>query len=275
MENVIKKENNKKFSQASRLSFRGVCVCIFVVLLIASALAVRMPVMDMRTRVLLLVTLFFGIFTVFTFTLKYIGNHPAAFYPIVIFLVMVSVWYVLDNKPFDTDMLRVSYRTRLNDFVGVKYVMGGESSVGIDCSGLARTALWQSMIRQGLKEVNPKLLGPMLWNFWWRDLSVQDILNGKYGYTEKIGQASKLAGYNNKKLKIGDMAVVGSTSQVLIYMGEDKWIEANPDDKKVVINKADAHSKRPYFNMNTILIRWRVFDAKDSKNSESNKLKKL
>ena len=241
-------------------SLRIACLWIFGLLLIASAVAVRLPVMDTHVRVLLLVTLFFGVFTGIVFLLKYIANRPTALYPVVILCVLGIVWSVLANKPFDPVLMRDSYSRRLEEFVGVKYVWGGESSVGIDCSGLARTALWQSMLRQGFKELNPRLLGPALWEFWWRDMSSQDMLRGKYGYTKTIGQANKLAGYNTDKLSVGDLAVAGGGSHVLIYYGQGRWIEANPDDRKVVVNKATAGSKRPYFNMAVTFKRWWMFE---------------
>ena len=117
---------------------------------------------------------------------------------------------------------------------------GGETTNGIDCSGLARVALWQAMMRQGIREVNPGCWARNLWNFWWTDMSTADILRGKHGYTKVIGYAPKVAGYDTSKLKIGDMAVAGR-AHVMIYCGKGEWIEASPTDGKVVVNSRAGH----------------------------------
>lgn len=238
------------------------------ILILASAIAVRLPVMTAHVRILLLVTLFFTIFTGFVFLSRYIGNHPNVLYPIVVLFFLVMLWGALANKPYDSQALRDAYQRRLEEFVGVKYVWGGESTFGVDCSGLARTALWQGMLRQGVKEANPRLLGSMLWNFWWHDVSARDMLRGKYGYTRPMGKTDKLAGYTNHDLKVGDLAITNDGVHVLVYYGDNKWIEASPDDKKVVINEATAGSRRPYFNMAVTLIRWRAFDPPKDANSD-------
>jgi len=55
------------------------------------------------------------------------------------------------------------------------------------------------------------------------------------------------------------MALAGS-AHVLIYYGKGRWIEANPEDGKVVINPAPRTSKRSYFNARVTLVRWRFLE---------------
>ena len=241
------------------LSFRALCAWIMGILLLACGIGVRISPMTGHVRVMLAVTLLFSAFTGFVFLFSAIGKRPAIVWPTVFFLVLFVVWDVLGSKPPDANALREVYYKRLHAFIGTPFAPGGETNVGIDCSGLARTALWQAMGREGIKEANPRLLGEKLWSFWWHDVSAGDIDEDKYGYTRVIGHASKLAGYDTSLLEIGDMAVASGT-HVMVYYGKGQWIEASPHDGKVVVNKAPASSKRGYFQVPVRLIRWRIFD---------------
>lgn len=243
------------------LTFRALCACILGVLLLACGIGVRVSPMTAHVRILLATTLFFFIFTCIVYLFSTIGRRPATVWPAVFFVALFVVWAVLGDKPPDTESLREVYYKRLHAFIGTPFMWGGETDVGIDCSGLARAALWHAMIREGIKEVNPRLLGTKLWEFWWRDLSARDIDEGKYGYTEVIGHADKLAGYDTSELEIGDMAVASGT-HVMVYYGKGQWIEASPVDEKVVVNKAPANSKRDYFEVPVRLIRWRIFEER-------------
>lgn len=243
------------------LSFRALCAWILGVLLVLCGIVVRVSPMDTRVRVLLAATLFFTIFTFLVFLLSLIGKRPAWIFPTIFFLTLFVLWSVLGNKPPDKVALRVAYSNRLNAYLGAPFVWGGEAVTGIDCSGLARASLWQAMVRQGVKEFNPRLLGPTLWRFWWRDVGARNLDEGKYGYTKVIGYAKKLAGYNTSKLRVGDMAVSDKT-HVMVYFGRGAWIEASPTDKKVVINKAPASSKRGWFNEPVTFVRWWILDGK-------------
>jgi hypothetical protein len=240
-------------------SFRRVCGLIFVVLMLVLAVAVRISIMSTGVRVLLVVTLMWGLFVVLLHLLRFLKSYHGAVYPVLFFLVFAILWNVLGNKPYDVNMLRAADVKRLTAFRDVRFVWGGETTNGIDCSGLARVAMWQAMLRQGIRELNPRLLGTNLWKFWWRDMSAGDIGRGKYGYTKVIGHASKLAGYDTSSLKPADMAVADS-AHVMIYFGKGRWIEANPDDKKVVVNSAPANSNRSWFKVPVTLVRWRFLE---------------
>lgn len=241
-------------------AFRRLCLLVFGILLVASAVAVRAPVMSNSVRLILVVTFLFGCFTGLLYLIRVFSEHSRLLYPAFFFLAFLAVWAVLGSRPPEEAMLRQRYCSRLRSFEGVRYVWGGETSRGIDCSGLARTALWQAMLHEGIKEANPHLLGPVLWKFWWRDMSARDILQGKYGYTHAIGEAEQVAGYDTSRLNPGDMAVTSDGVHVLIYSGKGQWIDAAPDDAEVTISKAPANSKRGWYRVPVTFVRWRILE---------------
>lgn len=258
MGRAIKNENDN-ISAKKQWSFRSLCGSVFLLLIFASSVAVRASVMTSAVRLLLAATFLFSIFTGIVYLCCFLKHRYQATLPVLFFLIFFIFWMGFGGKPVNKADLRSAYVGRLVKLNGTPYVMGGETTGGIDCSGLARVGLWQAMVVQGIKYHNPRLLGPSLWKFWWRDMSVESIAEGRYGYTKVIGHADMLAGYDTSKLKRGDMAVA-SGRHVIIYRGDGKWIEANQNDGKVVINKAPKESKRGWFRRPVVLMRWRMLD---------------
>jgi hypothetical protein len=259
MTDMLETEENTGAKRIMGLTFRALCAWILGVLLVACGIGIRVSSMTGHVRLLLVVTLLFTIFTALVFIFSVIGRRPTTVFPAIFFLAFLILWAVVGNKPADIEQLRANYYKRLHAQIGTPFVWGGETNLGIDCSGLARSALWQAMVREGIKEVNPRLLGTRLWYFWWRDVSARDIEEGRYGYTRVLGHADKLAGYDTSELKVGDMAVADKT-HLMVYYGKGQWIEASPVDHKVVVNKAPKSSKREWFNEPVTLVRWSVFE---------------
>lgn len=254
MEDVIIEQPSETHSP--RMVFPRLCNWIFVILLAALAIVLRTSLMTRSVRALVVGTILFGLFTCLVHLAILFYSRPRLLYPAIFFVGLGVLWVILGDKPPDILTIRAVYLRQTRAYVGTRYVWGGETHRGIDCSGLARVPLWQTISKEGVRDVNSNLLGPKLWKFWWRDLSANDLVTCKYGYTRRICAAPKLAGYRNREMQPGDLAIAGSGSHVLIYLGDDEWIEANPDDGKVVINRATADSKRPCFNMPVTLMRW-------------------
>jgi cell wall-associated NlpC family hydrolase len=166
-------------------------------------------------------------------------------------------WAIFAGRPYNHDDLRTMYRSRLISFNGIIYLFGGESHIGIDCSGLARAALYESMIFEGFRTGNPKLIGPEMWDFWRHDISAKAMGEGAYGYTYKICDFIKLAGADPKKMKIGDLAVTESGLHVLIYLGDSEWIQAAPGEMKVFRSTATPNSTHIFFQTPVKIMRWK------------------
>lgn len=182
-------------------------------------------------------------------------------WPALAMLLVLAGWAIFAGRPYDKHRLRVAYVHRLRAFSGTRYIWGGETHIGIDCSGLARVALWEAMIAEGLRTGNPRLLGVECWSFWGHDMAARHMRDGRYGYTRVIDEAEALAEYDyNTQLQPGDLAATQDGSHVLIYLGDRQWIEANPDDGRVVSHRAFPESTRSYFNVPVTLLRWRMLE---------------
>lgn len=235
-------------------------VIVWVLILLCALLAFT-PVSMARTRELHLITVLALLIVIGMKLATYLRPRRGESFAVIALLLIASVYAATGGKPADTDRLRQTYLSTLMSYQGSRYVWGGESKLGIDCSGLARTAFWQAMAKEGIKEHNPRLLGPTLWKFWWHDLSANAMFGQAWGYTRPIGHAKKLSIENGIemrpgfKLEVGDLGVTDSRAHVMIYIGNGKWIEANPADEKVVANKT-VNSDRGYFNTPVTIMRW-------------------
>lgn len=234
---------------------------VLFILLIGSWFAVRRSEMYGNTRLLFFITLAVAVAGPYAYLLGRLASRRYRRLVLVLTTLVFLGWMGFGGRDVDTNGLRSEYISQLESYKGVPYVWGGETGCGIDCSGLARTALWQVMLKKGIREANPSLFGPALWRFWWRDTSAKDMINGKYGYTRIIGRARMMAGYDTSLLKPGDLALIDGV-HVLIYIGDGKWTDASPEDRKVVVNRAPEDSKRGWYRMPVTFARWWVLDDK-------------
>ncbi|MHB0913883.1 MAG: NlpC/P60 family protein [Armatimonadota bacterium] len=241
------------------------CLSILTILATMSIISLYVGLMSFAIRMLLVGTLLFAAFTVIVLLHACLRHRRWVLMPILILLLAsVAGLYVtlhIRSNGIDRVTLRSLYIKHLNSYLGAKYSWGGETKLGIDCSGLARTALIQAMAEQGWQDGNARTIWPIAWRLWWRDTSARGMYEETYGYTRKIGHAHMLsdpasirmrAGF---KLQPGDLAVTDGGAHVMIYTGNGRWIEANPSDGRVVKNKA-CNSDRAYFNMPVTIVRW-------------------
>lgn len=71
-------------------------------------------------------------------------------------------------EPGASAELRADYVRELRRLEGVPYFWGGESSRGIDCSGLPRRALRQALLTRAARHLDPGALRRFL-ELWWFD----------------------------------------------------------------------------------------------------------
>lgn len=120
------------------------------------------------------------------------------------------------------------YARCLENYRGVRYVWGGENARGLDCSGLMRRAIMDALWRQGSASRSPQLWREAV-GLWWRDCSARAMKGGDGGRVMALFETRDLNGIDAARLQIGDMAVTRSGVHVLAYLGNGKWIEAEPN----------------------------------------------
>ena len=225
-------------------------------LIALSLLAYLISVTFNLIRLLYVATLGWSLLTGGVYLFRLARRRPWIRIVTAVILLPFMLYLAAAGTPPDRDALRQAYLWRLRSFERVLYVWGGETHVGIDCSGLARMALCEAMVSAGVQTRNPRLLGPLLWRCWWQDLSAGAIGEGYRDSTVPVGHAPRLAGFAAPWLQPGDLAVSHNRTHVLIYLGRRQWIEANPEDGCVVIHTAAHDSTRGYFNMPMEVVRW-------------------
>lgn len=184
--------------------------------------------------------------------------------PILIGLLSLGILIVgfllFLGRNSDTQHLRNAYLRSLQTYKGTRYIWGGENKLGIDCSGLVRAGLIKANVEQGLLSLNPKLARFGL-SLWWHDCSAKALGEEYRGLTRRITSSPSINLLDNSQIQPGDIAVTTSGVHVLAFLGNDEWIEADPDLKKVVIVKTPSKDN-PWFDEPVQIMRWTELETK-------------
>ncbi|MHC4848119.1 MAG: NlpC/P60 family protein, partial [Planctomycetota bacterium] len=120
--------------------------------------------------------------------------------------LVLAVPFLLPARAIDRENLRRDYVQRLTSLEGTRYVWGGESPLGIDCSGLPRHALRQALFSHGLRNLDGGSLRKGL-ELWWFDASARALAEGYRRYTTPLPVAGTVESMDYSKLAAGDLAV--------------------------------------------------------------------
>lgn len=150
----------------------------------------------------------------------------------LVFPLLGAVPFLLPGKPLEADALREDYVRRLRDFEGVRYVWGGESPLGIDCSGLPRRALRDALWAQGCRTLNGRAFRAWLGE-WCFDSSAMAMKWEHRGRTRSLAASGPLWELDKSAPLPGDLAVRADGHHVIVYLGNREWIEADPTLAKV------------------------------------------
>lgn len=182
-------------------------------------------------------------------------KHPrrlAAFLAILaIPSAAVAFWQANGRIPAEEEGRRAA-RAALN-YEGVEYVRGGESSRGIDCSGLIRRAYIDATLATAWRDASPAHLRRAI-NWWWRDTTAREFENKPPVNGRRLAETAHLHGPLPASLRPGDVAIVAAGAHVLLYLGDNRWIQADPSEHRVVVNDA-AKDDNIWLDGSAVLLR--------------------
>ncbi|MBC8135196.1 MAG: C40 family peptidase [Fibrella sp.] len=170
--------------------------------------------------------------------------------------VLVTLFVLSPDRSVDSNRLRGAYVESLRSLEGTNYVWGGETRLGIDCSGLVRGAMVEANLREGIRTGNPRLVRTAA-TLWWFDASAKALGENYRGLTTPIADAKSLNEADYSALHPGDIAVTESGIHTLAYLGDKTWIQADPVPMRVVRTTAPATGG--WFVQGVRLLRWTEF----------------
>lgn len=167
--------------------------------------------------------------------------------------------FLLPGKDIEQKALGDDYLKRMVTYEGIGYHWGGENRRGIDCSGLPRKAMRDALLDQGLRTMNGTCTRLFL-KHWWNDASAKALAAGYLGFAVPTGENGTIATMSYGKLQPGDLAVTQDRRHVLIFLGDEDWIQADPAAEKVTIANGRTGDSA-WFAVPVTLHRWSVLST--------------
>jgi len=109
-------------------------------------------------------------------------------------------------------------------------------------------------LREGIRTMNPALLRNAA-SLWWHDESAKALGDNDRTLTQTLADVRSLNDAPYDILRPGDIAVTASGSHVLAYLGNKKWIQADPKAMRVVETTAPTVTDG-WFIQQVRLLRW-------------------
>lgn len=170
--------------------------------------------------------------------------------------VLLLVPFVLPRGEIDREELRTDYVERVTAFDGTRYVWGGESALGIDCSGLPRRALRDALLAYGLRHASGAAFR-LFAEQWWHDASAQALGEGHREFTTRLDVLGRIDALDTTALAPGDLAVTNDSRHLLVYVGRGRWAQAEPGLGRVVTLHG-RNDPNEWFEIPVTTHRWTV-----------------
>jgi hypothetical protein len=214
------------------------------------------PIRDSRIRISML----FLVMIIWLSSLGLIWRSRKIRFGYLILTGCAILFLCMPSRTIRVHDLRACYVQSLQRYTSVDYMWGAESWMGIDCSGLIRQGFIDALWIYGLKTFNGALVrkGLVLWMY---DSSAKALRDGYHSTTNKIAEAESINSLDSNQLEPGDFVVIKSGAHCLAYLGDRKWIQADPSAKKVVINQAPV-TDSGWFEMPVCIMRWSAIESK-------------
>ncbi len=152
--------------------------------------------------------------------------------------------------------LRSDYILGLQRYEGVRYYWGGETTRGIDCSGLVRRGLIDALFRRGLRNLDAGLVRQAI-GLWWHDCTANALGEQHRRLTVHVLDTPSINALDHSKVLPGDLAVTTGGIHVMAYLGSNRWIEADPGAGRVITVSAPSHDNS-WFHSPMNIVRWSI-----------------
>lgn len=172
---------------------------------------------------------------------------------LIILTLVFLLPLTLPGRKVEPAALAKDYVTGLKLYRHTRYVWGGEGLLGIDCSGLIRKGLFWGQILHGIKTINGTCFRSAL-ELWLHDASAMALMDGYRNWTQKLFSAKSIMEADHSQLRTGDLAVTQDGMHILAYMGNSRWIEADPNLHQVT--EVTLPTDNPWFHKRVVLLRW-------------------
>jgi len=177
---------------------------------------------------------------------------------IVAFIVLSVAPLALPSRAVDPARLRETYIDSLRAYDGTTYIWGGENRVGIDCSGLVRRGFICAALKQGLATLNGTLVRKAF-SLWWYDASAEAMRDEYRGESVVLFDVPDLNSLDHSKLLPGDFAVTRNGVHTLVYIGDNRWMQADPARGRAQYEAIPVRDSG-WFSTPMVLLRWRLLN---------------
>jgi cell wall-associated NlpC family hydrolase len=155
-----------------------------------------------------------------------------------------------------TEILRTDYLAALQRYSGVAYYWGGETGRGIDCSGLIRRGLIDALFLRGMRTLDSGLVRQAI-SLWWHDCTASALGDEHRGLTVRVLATPSVNVLDHSKVRPGDLAVTTSGVHIMAYLGNNRWIEADPGEGCVITVTAPSKDNI-WFRAPMNIVRWSI-----------------
>jgi hypothetical protein len=166
-------------------------------------------------------------------------------YLTILFLLITIVIFMITLIPGHKEnpkQLQNEYVYSLLEYENVRYIWGGENKIGIDCSGLVREGFINANLKVGVQTLNPKLIRRAFF-IWWYDCSADALGNSYRQMTTLVSKAQSMDELDYNSIMPGDIIVAEKGFHTFAYLGNNTWIEADPDKGKTITVSSEKKAK--------------------------------
>lgn len=221
---------------------------------IASILLLLNPINRKSTNLLMILSLI----VLWMYILFLCRKNKAIMTVLILLPAILSSLLFLNGPTIDKGIIRNEYIKSLKKYDGTRYLWGGETSLGIDCSGLVRRGLIDTYIRLGIVIFSPQYIRKGLY-LWFNDMSTEALGSEYKNQTILILSEQTLNTLDYEKLKEGDIMVTANGIHTMAYIGNQEWIQADPTQRKVLILKA-PNENNSWYKAPSNILRWKALE---------------